>query len=101
MVGLQWTSEAKKWLHDIHSYISQDNPLAAEKVINGIIEKAEMLREFPEIGQLIFPEMERGLRMLLYGHYRIVYLLDKSGKNISIIGVYHGSLDIQSRLKTL
>lgn len=33
------------------------------------------------------------MRILLYGHYRIVYLV-KDGGNIDILGVFHGSLDI-------
>ena len=39
------------------------------------------------------------IRILLYGHYRIAYLL-KEGGDIDILGVFfHGSLDIQRFLK--
>jgi toxin ParE1/3/4 len=31
--------------------------------------------------------------MLLYGHYRIAYLL-KPDDNIDILGVFHGALDL-------
>jgi len=33
------------------------------------------------------------VRILLYGHYRITYLIKADG-NIDILGVFHGSLDI-------
>jgi len=33
------------------------------------------------------------VRILLYGHYRITYLI-KSDGDIDVIGVFHGSLDI-------
>ena len=35
----------------------------------------------------------RHVRMLLYGHYRIAYLVKDDG-NVDILGVFHGSLDI-------
>jgi plasmid stabilization system protein ParE len=35
----------------------------------------------------------RHVRILLYGHYRIAYLIRDDG-NIDVLGVFHGSLDI-------
>jgi plasmid stabilization system protein ParE len=35
----------------------------------------------------------RHVRVLLYGHYRIAYLV-KDGGDIDILGVFHGALDI-------
>lgn len=35
----------------------------------------------------------RNVRILLYGHYRIAYLLKDDG-NVDILGVFHGALDI-------
>lgn len=42
--------EAEKWLRDIHNYIAQDNPTAAQKIVSAIYEKAQLLKNFPEIG---------------------------------------------------
>ena len=50
MVEIRWTIEAEAWLRDIHDYIAQDNPNAAVKVVEGIYEKAQLLKEHPEIG---------------------------------------------------
>lgn len=47
MVNLEWTDESKKWLKEIHEYISGDNPIAAKNVVNGIYDKAQILRTFP------------------------------------------------------
>jgi len=33
------------------------------------------------------------IEILLYGHYRITYLV-KNGGDIDILGVFHGALDI-------
>jgi plasmid stabilization system protein ParE len=74
-----------------------DNPVAAQKVVSGIYEKAQVLWRFPEIGHRYRAEAEGEVRILLYGHYRIVYLL-RSETNIDIVGVFHGTLDIDRYL---
>jgi toxin ParE1/3/4 len=35
----------------------------------------------------------RHVRVLLYGHYRIAYVV-KDSDNVDILGVFHGALDI-------
>lgn len=71
MAEIRWTAEAEKWLRDIHDYISQDNPVAAARVITGIYDRLQILRDFPEIGYRYKSEPEGDIRVLLYGHYRI------------------------------
>ena len=44
MAEINWTEEAEQWLKDIHDYIAQDKPEAAIHVVEGIYEKAQMLR---------------------------------------------------------
>jgi toxin ParE1/3/4 len=39
MAEIRWTEEAVKWLRNIYDYISEDNPIAAQHVIEGIYEK--------------------------------------------------------------
>ena len=93
MAEIRWTEEAHRWLRDIHDYIAADNPSAARKVVSGIYEKAQVLCRFPEIGHKYRTEPEGEIRILLYGHYRIAYLLKDDG-NIDILGIFHGALDI-------
>jgi len=97
MAEIRWTEESAQWLQDIYEYISADNPDAAEKVISTIYEKAQVLIEHPEIGHKYQTVSGRQVRILLYGHYRITYLIKNSG-NIDIVGVFHGSLDIDRYL---
>jgi plasmid stabilization system protein ParE len=94
MAKLRWTREAEQWLKDIHDYIALENPTAAQKVVGGIYDKAQLLREFPELGHKYRAEPEGDTRILLYGHYRIVYLIQPE-KTIDILGVFHGALDIE------
>jgi len=97
MADINWTSEAEKWLKDIYDYIAQDNPTAASRVVEGIYKKAQLLRDFPEIGYRYAPYPEQHIRILLYGHYKIAYLIKPDG-NIDILGVFHGAMNMERYL---
>lgn len=92
MAEISWTDEAQRWLTDIFEYIASDNPQAAERTVQGIYDRAQDLRRFPELG-FRYSGSSRHVRVLLYGHYRITYLIKDDG-NIDILGVFHGALDI-------
>ena len=88
--------EAEQWLKEIYEYIEQDNPAAAGKVVSGIYDKAQILMDFPELGHKYRDEPEGEIRILLYGHYRIAYII--TDNYIDILGVFHGALDIERYL---
>ena len=92
MATIAWTEEAQRWLEDIFEYIAADNPQAATWTVLGIYERAQILATFPEIGHR-YHASPRNVRILLYGHYRIAYVVKDDG-NIDVLGVFHGSLDI-------
>jgi toxin ParE1/3/4 len=88
---IAWTDEAQRWLREIHDYIAEDNPDAATRIVLGIHERVTVLLTFPEIGHRYRENPD--IRVLLYGHYRIAYLIGKT-RDIVILGVFHGALDI-------
>ena len=92
MAEITWTSEALRWLEDIFEYIAADNPSAASGTVEGIYERAQVLAQYPEIGHR-YLHSSRNVRIILYGHFRIAYLVKDDG-NVDILGVFHGSLDI-------
>jgi plasmid stabilization system protein ParE len=92
MAEISWTEEALRWLSDIFEYVAAENPQAAARTVQGIYERAQDLVKFPEIGSR-YAASSRHVRILLYGHYRIAYLIKDDG-NIDVLGVFHGSLDI-------
>lgn len=97
MAELNWTWEAQTWLKDIYDYIAADNPDAAARTVNGIYDEAQLLKRHPEAGYKYETDSSRTVRILLYGHYRITYLVKPDG-NIDILGVFHGALDIDRYL---
>lgn len=98
MATINWTEESLRWLDEIYAYIAADNPDAAYRTIDGIYERVQILETFPEIGYMYRHPDNRSIRILLYGHYRIAYLI-KPDASIDVLGIYHGSLDIDRFLK--
>ena len=69
-------------------------------MILGIYDRVQDLRQFPELGQRYDKYPEKHIRILLYGHYRIAYLI-RDEKAIHILGVLHGALDLDEHLKRI
>lgn len=97
MAKLTWTSEAELWLKDIYDYIANDNPDAAKKVINEIYNKAQVLLEQPEISYRYEHDSGEEIRIFLYGHYRITYVV-KLEQEVVVLGIFHGALQIEDYL---
>jgi toxin ParE1/3/4 len=93
LAEINWTRESEIWLKDIYNYIAADDSEAAAQTVTKIYEKAQLLRTYPRLGHRYEPAQPREVRILLYDHYRITYLIKPDG-NIDIIGVFHGALDI-------
>lgn len=97
MGRVRWSQEALRWLREIRQFIAQDNPSAARRTAAGILDRVEILRTFPEIGQRYEAVKDREVRILLFGHYRIAYLVTKD-RDVKLLGIFHGALDIERYL---
>lgn len=94
MAKIIWTAKASDWMEKIYHYVVADKPLAAGKLIEEIYQKAKLLHEFPEMGQRLPAYRKKNIRVLLYGHYRILYEIESNG-DINILSVLHGALDLK------
>jgi plasmid stabilization system protein ParE len=65
MAEINWTVEAERWLRDIYGYISATNPRVAAQVVEGIYEKVQLLRQFPELGYRYDRHSTQHIRILL------------------------------------
>ncbi|WP_145347276.1 type II toxin-antitoxin system RelE/ParE family toxin [Rosistilla ulvae] len=72
-------------------------PSAALSVVNGIYDKIQLLREHPRMGQRYAPVSDREVCEILYGHYRIPYLIVNDDR-IEILGIFHSAMDIDRYL---
>jgi addiction module RelE/StbE family toxin len=85
---LRWTRRALARLNYIGTYISQDNPAAAEAVVSRIADAADLLCDFPNQGRSGRVEGTREL-VLADLPYIIVYRL--RDQDIEILTVMHTS----------
>ncbi len=67
------------------------------RTVRGILDKAQLLARFPELGQRYLRHPDRNIRVLRYGHYRIAYLM-KVGGDVDVLGVFHERLDVRRYL---
>ncbi len=86
-----WSDEAIADLHEICSYIARDNPEAALRMGNGILDHVRILARFPFIG----PTYPRGtpgpLREIVFRSYRIFYDVSEETGRVDILHVWHGA----------
>ena len=76
---------------DIAEFISKDSPEQAALFIERLIEQTDRLENYPLSGRVI-PEIGReNAREIIYGSYRIMYLIE--GEEIWITGIIHGARD--------
>lgn len=84
-----WSDSAIEELHDIYAYFSQKaGKKIADKITNAIVDLSIMLEESPQIGQTeeILSHLNKEIRYLISGNYKIVYLVD--GNIITIATVF-------------
>lgn len=84
-------------MEDIYHFIAEDNITAAQNVVNGIYKSVQMLHRFLKLGYKFRNEIDGEIRILLYDHYRIAYLM-KHENIIDILGIFHGALDLDRYL---
>lgn len=94
MAKIIWTLEAAQSLEEIYEYIASQSASSAHKVVTGIYDKIQLLRTHPRLGQRYEPIADREVREILYGHYRIAYLVTSEDR-VEIIGIFHSAMDIE------
>ena len=78
-------------LREIVRYISFDNPDAAARLGDKLIDAAMSLISFPEIGRLV-PELDDGItRELIVRPYRLIYRFDSKENSVLVSRFWHGA----------
>ena len=86
-----WSDEAIADLHEICSYIAQNDAEAALRMGNGILDYVRILARFPFIGPA-YPRGARGpLREIVFRSYRIFYDVSEDLRRVDILHVWHGA----------
>ena len=89
-----WSRAAERSLQDIRNFIARDNPEAADRIVTGILDQADMLGDFPRLGPRHYQDYEQSgqtgqhVRSIRYGSYRIGYTIRPDG-GVEILSVQH------------
>ena len=90
---LEWSVRSSANIADIRDYIANDNPQAAQNVLDEIRRAANRLRDFPLLGHMGRRAGTRELVITRYP-YLIIYRLD--AKKVRVLAVVHQSRKISS-----
>lgn len=87
-MNVVWSDEAEERLWEIEQYIAEDNPAAAVRLTDRLLERTLLLEHFPEMGRMVPEYGEPRLRELVEGNYRIFYVLRDDV--IEVVTVFEG-----------
>ena len=80
--------KAEEDLLDIWLYIGRENVAAADRLIQSIVRKCDLLIDHPELGPPR-PDIGDGVRMVTVGNYLVLYKF--TANRIEIVRVVHGA----------
>lgn len=79
-----WSPLALQKLGTIAEFISLDNPSAAEKWVNDVFNKTQLLSTMPEMGRMV-PELStNNHREIIFGHYQIIYSVNQEVRVLTV-----------------
>ena len=85
---IRWQLAAVSDLSDIRTYISEENPAAAEAVTKRILRSVDRLQSFPNSGRIgVVP----GTREVVVPGLPYIVLYVHDDEEVEIISVFHGA----------
>lgn len=89
------TLRAQQDLREIWLDIAEDNERAADRLLNRLLDKFELVAEHPEMGTAR-PALSPIARILIEGSYVVMY--EPTSDGVEIMGVVYGTRDPSSWL---
>lgn len=96
---LRWSWRALTRLEEIHAYIAKDNPAAALRITQQIVQRVGQIVRFPNSGRRVSDYTRNDVRELIEGSYRIVYRL--GADRIEVLTVKHCAQRLPADLRRL
>ena len=90
-MNVQRSRRALRDLDEVWDYIARDNPAMADRLLDKIAAKCEMLERQPMIGEAR-PDLAANLREVHVGNYVIFYRLLTDG--IEVVRVLHAARNV-------
>ncbi len=97
MKRLVLAPKARADLFDIDAYIAERNPLAAERLIERLIQAMQTLVRMPMMGRTCEDLGLPAVRRFVVEKHHIFYVLD--GKDLKVVRVIHGRRDVATEVR--
>jgi toxin ParE1/3/4 len=85
---IQWRLSAVEDLSDIHTFIAEHNPAAAEFVVQRVLRAIGRLEAFPDAGR---PGSEAETRELVVPGLPCIVVYQHEADGVTIVAVFHGA----------
>jgi addiction module RelE/StbE family toxin len=90
-MNVHWTETAEGHLDAIYSYIAQDSPEYAKRMVDCLTRRTQQIATFPLSGRRV-PEYDIDqIREVIQGSYRIIYHIKSD--QIDIVAVIHAVMN--------
>ncbi len=89
MADVLWHPRARADLLAIADYISDDNPDAAMRLLQEVMEKAEHLRDFPLMGRT--GRVDGTRELVVCAQYVLVYRVSDDNATMTVLRVLHAA----------
>lgn len=86
---VEWSEQAAAQLQAIRDYLARSSPGYAQTLAERIIQRTEMLADFPLLGAEVAEYGDESLRELLEHPYRLLYRV--SAEQVQIVAVVHAA----------
>jgi addiction module RelE/StbE family toxin len=94
-----WTTGSRHDLLRIKDYLRSESPQAASKVVQNLFHATARLLDYPRLGRRIEEVRGYEMREIVESPYGVVYRVERD--RVVIAGVFHGSRDPRSLLRTV
>jgi plasmid stabilization system protein ParE len=86
-LNIVWSPTARRQAEAAVAFIANDRPMVAVAWYDGLAERIELLREFPQQGRIVSEWHEDTVREILHRPYRVIY--EYRGDSIEILTLSH------------
>lgn len=98
-IQLEWSNEALEDIESIATFIEKDSPFYAKSVVSKFFEKAEIIKDFVELGRIV-PELgDSSIREIFVYSYRLIYKIDSN--TVLFVAVIHGKRLLENHEKSV
>jgi addiction module RelE/StbE family toxin len=86
---VRWSEFALGRAAELFDFIAEENPAAARRVIQDLLDRVQALSDHPQLGRRLSDDVDASLRRLVVGSYIVAYQVEEGSQTINIVAVRH------------